>query len=67
VTAVKAYWLGGPADGSLILINEESLDTPIKVLTGTYKRPQKRYVTPRLDGEKWVLPFYEGRIVEETR
>ena len=52
---------------AFLLINDENLTSPIKVLTGTPQHPQERHVTPRLTGEKWILPFYEGQIVKETR
>ena len=67
MSVVRVYWLGGPVDGSFMLLEEQYLATPIKVLTGSPKHPQERHVTPRLTGEKWVLPFYEGKIAKETR
>jgi hypothetical protein len=63
----RAFWLGGPKDGESIFIDEGLLHRPVKVLTGSSTHPMKRYVTPRLSERKqWILPFYEGQIVEET-
>jgi len=67
MSLTRVYWLGGPADGTFMLIEEEYLAIPMKVITGTRANPQERHVTPRLTGEKWILPFYEGQIAKETR
>jgi hypothetical protein len=67
VSLTKVHWLGGPADGGFMLVNDERLAEQIKVITGTHRKPEERYVTPRLVGEKWFLPFYEGQIIQETR
>lgn len=65
-TVQKVEWLGGPADGRFILISELLLHQAVKVITGTKRNPQERWVKPRQDQYgKWVLPFYEGQIVEE--
>ena len=65
----RAWWIGGPADGSYLQISERLLYRPIRVATGHWTHPTYREVTPRLDeAGQWILPFYEGQIVnKETR
>ena len=64
---IRAYWVGGPADGDCIILSKTLVNLGISVITGTQSHPTKRHVTPRLtkDG-RWILPFYDGQIVKET-
>jgi hypothetical protein len=64
---MHVYWIGGPADGAYMLMPEENLHRVLTVITGSRLNPQKRHVTPRYEGERWILPYYEGQIVKETR
>lgn len=67
---VTMEWLGGPKDGATCVIETPKEDARVLVTSGSEDRPEHRYVRPRQvsDGH-WVLPFYEGQIVdgEETR
>jgi hypothetical protein len=65
MTLVKAVWIGGPADGDSMLVNDTALAERMLVLSGTKDNVEKRLVTPRhMSDGSWILPFYEGQIVE---
>lgn len=59
---IRAQWVGGPKDGDWI--NLES-PRPITVLSGDNRFPERRRIVPRKLNRRWILDFYNGKILKD--